>query len=712
MGLEAGKRLGKYRILRPIGRGGMGVVYLAEDTMLSRQVALKILDRTLAASAHFEERFRQEARLVGNLQHPNIVQLHALERFGDDLVIDMAYVEGGSLAAAMQSGRIRRNDVLCCVRDVLEALAVCHARGIIHRDVKPSNILLSGDGRALLTDFGLARLLAEHYAASTEMTVSSGFFLGTPLYAPPESWDGTEPTPAWDVYSVGMVLYGALAPRMPYDAQTPYALIKQMIQRPITPLSQVAEGISPELNDAVDSMLAPEAGARPQHAGQALERLMTAAPEFSEDNLRRPSAVVRVAPARIDRGPSRLKRRPSKRTALRGVIAAALALVLAVAGYWAGRSGVLPGALRGGTAPPGATSSEDLPYQIFDTVDPLSQETWPSHWLMIPSKDPDAWTVLAAQGTDLWFLHAAPGETDNLVFAGYWAEYTDESARIFRHGTLQGTGHWRSENKTLSVSLDFRSITDGYRWRRPYLLDMAAAPETDTAFIRRLEENGHIQRIIHHELFPRNLPWAQSLEDRFMAPVAGRIIVPFIGRGEGAIHVDGTLSEDAWRTVTSQDGQTQGTLPGQPGNVEAELLVRHDGQGLYLGLRAEARLANPVVTVCVQPRVDIPMEHSARWSAQIENGALISSEHNRGGRPIPWECTWEASTSSINDRCAGEVFIPFASMEKGGNPEFGDRWRLNCSLTDRDDLDKSPHVYWGFKDATRVEHGGILVFGS
>ncbi|HOH32159.1 MAG TPA: serine/threonine-protein kinase, partial [Candidatus Hydrogenedentes bacterium] len=158
--METGSILGKYHILTQLGRGGMGVVYLAEDTTLRRQIALKVLDQSITSTPHFESRFLQEARLVASLNHPNIVPIHALEQINGEWILEMPYIEGGSLMDAEARGTLDLRQMLKCVRDVLLALAVCHEAGIIHRDVKPSNILLDNQCRGMLSDFGLAKLLS------------------------------------------------------------------------------------------------------------------------------------------------------------------------------------------------------------------------------------------------------------------------------------------------------------------------------------------------------------------------------------------------------------------------------------------------------------------------------------------------------------------------------------------------------------------------
>lgn len=185
-------RVGKYRILRELGRGGMGVVYLAEDTRLQREVALKLLHPALTLDRGFVDRFATEARAIAALTHPGIVRVHAFEEVDGCHLIDMEYVDGRSLDQVIARGPVSGKDTLNIIARVLEALAACHARGMVHRDIKPSNILIGYDGRILLSDFGLAMSFA---LASTSGATSS-CFIGTPKYAPPESWDRVLPSPA------------------------------------------------------------------------------------------------------------------------------------------------------------------------------------------------------------------------------------------------------------------------------------------------------------------------------------------------------------------------------------------------------------------------------------------------------------------------------------------------------------------------------------
>ncbi|MFO7976658.1 MAG: serine/threonine-protein kinase, partial [Candidatus Hydrogenedentota bacterium] len=307
--LESGTQFGKYRIEKMIGQGGMGVVYVAEDTTLGRRVALKVLSPDLVSRRAFEERFRREARIIARLNHPNIVQIHSLETIDEKLVIDMTYVEGGSLADAEGARRVTIGHTLQSVADALTGLASCHQIGVIHRDVKPSNILLSHHGMALLSDFGLSKCLAVQHESAMSSMASSCLFLGTPRYAPPESWEGKDPTPAWDIYSIGAVIYESIAGRAPHEANSPLELIRSFYENPVPPLSRVDSDISGVLSETVEAMLACNPQERPPDAAAALERL-TKAPEFKNKDSRKGSTIVQLKwrPKRISRRPSILKK--------------------------------------------------------------------------------------------------------------------------------------------------------------------------------------------------------------------------------------------------------------------------------------------------------------------------------------------------------------------------------------------------------------------
>ena len=691
------------------------MVYLAEDSDLGRRIALKILDRDVTSSDDFESRFRQEARVIAGLQHANIVMIHTLERVDEEIAIDMAYVDGGSLEDAEHGSGLTVYAALSYVHDVLSALACCHEAGIIHRDVKPSNILLGTDGRALLSDFGLAKLLATHQTSSILTKSTASLFIGTPQYASPESWDGHEATPAWDVYSTGVVLYEAIATQMPYDAQTPYALIKQMIERPVPPLHEAADSVSPELSALAASMMDRDPAKRPADATQALARLALV-PELAADASRQGAQARFIKPKPRRRAGSRGPRFPG--TARWKVWAAILASILVLASAW--HQGVFR-LERAATAPdaPGAIrpvpALTAAPYAVFDTVDTETQEIWPNHWMMRPGPEPDTWDAVAFESTRLWCLQGRSEGGGVVRLEGGWAEYADDTARVFRHGTVSGTARWPGPGEDSSATLQFRSAQDGSRRTRVFLLQRRADSQSDAAFLQRLEAAKYIQPIIYRELLPRKLAWAEHLEGLCASSLSPRATVPRLKAAAGGIKIDGTLDEPDWRLVHLSHDQPPGRLSTQAGGPDGDLLVRYDDHGLYIGLRVREQLTQPRVTLVLLNKHSVPLAHSSRWAVQIEDGSIVASHHTGRAQTKAWTCAWNAAQTAPPGEWQAEVFVPFDNVDTSPHARPSDRWRINCAVFDTQS-GQSPAplaaARWGYEDTARVEHGAVLVFGT
>jgi predicted Ser/Thr protein kinase len=203
--LAAGRPLGPYIIEGEIGRGGMGVIYLARDTRLGRQVALKTLPAVFSLDARRRERLRVEARAAARLSHPGIATVFALEEFEGALWIAFEYVPGRTLRQVLlDRGPLSPDDLLRVASQMADALAAAHARGIIHRDLKPENVVLTEDGRIKILDFGLARLL---HASRDERLTIEGTIIGTPAYMAPEQLQGQDVDFAADLFSFGVILY-------------------------------------------------------------------------------------------------------------------------------------------------------------------------------------------------------------------------------------------------------------------------------------------------------------------------------------------------------------------------------------------------------------------------------------------------------------------------------------------------------------------------
>jgi len=212
--LPNGTQVGPYRIADFIGRGGMGAVYRAEHTMIDRTVALKILPRALADDPEFVERFKREAQALAKLQHPNIVSLYDVGRDGDVFYFAMEHIDGANLRSVMRAGGLTPAQALHLVPKLCDALEVAHAHGIVHRDVKPENILIGRDGEPRIADFGLARLVRGGHAAPTLTRTDA--FMGTPDYMAPEQRESMKAVDGRaDIYSMGVVLYELLTGQLP-----------------------------------------------------------------------------------------------------------------------------------------------------------------------------------------------------------------------------------------------------------------------------------------------------------------------------------------------------------------------------------------------------------------------------------------------------------------------------------------------------------------
>ncbi len=260
---------GRYALERELGRGGMGIVYLARDVHLDRLVALKLLPPDLAARAALRERFLREARTAARLSHPNIVPIHAVEEAGELVWFVMAYIPGESLGARLRrQGALQPAEAARVLRDAAWALGYAHQQGVVHRDVKPDNILLEAGGRrALLADFGIAATVAGEAGEGVSGTVG---------YLSPEQAAGERVDGRSDLYALGVVGYVALASRLPYPATTLAELRERQFAGTPPALAAVAPHVPRALARSIDRCLAPLPAARFQNGEElagALEQL-------------------------------------------------------------------------------------------------------------------------------------------------------------------------------------------------------------------------------------------------------------------------------------------------------------------------------------------------------------------------------------------------------------------------------------------------------
>ena len=248
---STGQMIGSYRVVAKIGEGGMGTVYRAVDTMVEREVALKSLKPAIAAQPGVVERFRSEAVLLARLNHPNIAQIYSFVKEADVYFMVMEFVAGETLQATIQKGgAIPVPRALAYISQVLQGVGHAHALGVLHRDIKPGNIMITSSGRVKIMDFGIARVLG-----ATGMT-RDGRVIGTLEYLAPERIRGKQDDPRSDLYSVGVVLYQMLTGHLPFEADSDYDLLTAQIQKQPPRPSDIGIELAPEVENLL--MLALE----------------------------------------------------------------------------------------------------------------------------------------------------------------------------------------------------------------------------------------------------------------------------------------------------------------------------------------------------------------------------------------------------------------------------------------------------------------------
>ena len=244
--IEKGRKIGQYEILDPLGRGGMATVYRAYQPTLDREVAIKVIAEQYINDATFAERFRREARSIARLHHPNILTVYDAGEDGNWLYIVMELIDGPTLKDEIHGQPLPVEKSLEYVRQIASALDYANKNGIIHRDVKPSNVLIDKSGRAVLSDFGIAKLAQ----ANTQLT-NTGTGIGTPDYMSPEQALGDELDARSDQYSLGVMLYELLTGRTPFAGDTPIAVVMGHVSKPLPP----ATSLNPQIPASVERVL-------------------------------------------------------------------------------------------------------------------------------------------------------------------------------------------------------------------------------------------------------------------------------------------------------------------------------------------------------------------------------------------------------------------------------------------------------------------------
>lgn len=341
-GAMVGQRLGDYELRQLIGIGGMAEVYRGYDVVLQREVAVKVLAGSLASDHSYVERFRTEARRVAALNHPNVVPVYAAGEERGSLYLVMPILSDSLRDLLDRERRVPFAEAVALATQVASGLDAAHAIGLVHRDVKPENVLVDADGKALLTDFGIAREMAPRGSGSAATLSATGLPVGTPEYMAPEQLRGEPLDARTDVYALGMVLYELLTGVLPFVGGTPYDVAVKVITAPLPPPSSHNPSIPPDLERAVLRALARNPAERfPSAAdfamalrravsnqGAAATAIVGAAPGHDAPRAADAAAPLHAALAAFSGSLARLKAAFGRPRRARVALAGALAVLL------------------------------------------------------------------------------------------------------------------------------------------------------------------------------------------------------------------------------------------------------------------------------------------------------------------------------------------------------------------------------------------------
>lgn len=270
-GTWTGKMLGKYEIGLLIGQGGMAQVYKGRHLALKRDVAIKFIHSHLVGGEGFIERFQREAQLVAALRHPNIVQVYDLDTDGGVYYMVMEFIDGSTLASQLDQMRAQNRlfsleQTIDLLLPLCNALDYAHSQGMIHRDVKPGNVMFTSKGQPVLTDFGLAKIVGG------AMSMASGMVVGTPMYMSPEQAYGESGDARSDIYSLGVMLFELATGRAPFQGNTPLSIVFKQVNEPLP----LPTKINPRVTDPIEQIIVKATAKKPEDRYQSCAELATA----------------------------------------------------------------------------------------------------------------------------------------------------------------------------------------------------------------------------------------------------------------------------------------------------------------------------------------------------------------------------------------------------------------------------------------------------
>jgi len=260
-------KIGRYQIQDALGRGGMATVYAAYDPSFERQVAIKLLPREFLHDPQFHTRFQREAKAIAALEHPAILPVYDFGEDDGQPYLVMRLMSGGSLKERIEQGPLPLDETLMVVERVGAALAAAHTKGVIHRDLKPGNILFDGDGNPAIADFGIVKL-TEH---ASQLTGSG--IVGTPAYMAPEMASAGGVTPLIDIYAMGVTLYQMLTGQLPFNADTPMGLMAAHVTKPVPDVREARPDLPEDAQYVIERSMAKDPAERYQTLGEMIDDL-------------------------------------------------------------------------------------------------------------------------------------------------------------------------------------------------------------------------------------------------------------------------------------------------------------------------------------------------------------------------------------------------------------------------------------------------------
>lgn len=408
LNLQPGDDVGHYRILEPLGKGGMGEVFVAEDTKLHRRVALKVLPQIFAADADARQRrFEREAQAVAALNHPGIVTIHSVEEHDGRLLLTMELVDGKPLNESIPRGGLPLDRLLRIGIEVADAMAAAQQRGITHRDVKPANIVLTSSGRAKVLDFGLAKIHeAEMTGPGDDLTRMStrsdltgeGKIIGTVAYMSPEQAEGKSVDPRSDIFSLGVVLHEMATGERPFRGDTNVSIISAILKDTPAPVTDTHPDLPADLARIIRRCLAKD----PERRYQTAADLRNELEELKQDTASGPVTIVRP-----------VKRRRSR--LMIAVIGAAVVAALAIAGWMLYRQRAAPASSAA------SSFTIDRLARLTSTGSASMAAISPDgRYVVHVKREPDGvglWTRQTATTSDVRIVPPADVRFDGLVFS-------------------------------------------------------------------------------------------------------------------------------------------------------------------------------------------------------------------------------------------------------------------------------------------------------